>query len=178
MILQGIHYTSWGCMVWFAIRLTCNENSPSKQPIPVNTSLKFPHSCCIISALPLIIILALTQKEVIYFEMVSVFTQYFSALSASCIMFEFAKFWFIYYYVVITLHILNCVTVILLYILNCMLSFLVGHNCSFLPQEIIFYICVKALCFQHCLYLLYMVLLLKLDLTMYLDLPLLQNVCY
>ena len=83
---------------------TCNENVPSKQPIPVNTSLKSLCSCCIISTLALmslswldpgrrsfillvLLSIAFDLSSFFYSEMVSVLTQHFQLcqLPALCL---------------------------------------------------------------------------------------------
>ena len=58
---------------------------------------------------------------------------------------------------IFTLHISNCV-VVLLYVLTGYFYFLLPLIVVLLPQEIMFCICVRPLCFLHCLCLLYKVL--------------------
>ena len=67
---------------------------------------------------------------------------------------------------VFTLHMPNCVIVVLFYVLTGCLYFLLLPIILF-PQEIMFCICVKALCFHHCLCLFYVVLLSQLALLMF-----------
>ena len=68
---------------------------------------------------------------------------------------------------------IHCVTFVLLYIFKLCVNIFGSANCSFVALGNNFYLYVKALFFHHCLCLLYMVLLLKLDFMMSLDLLLL-----
>ena len=79
---------------------------------------------------------------------------------------------------IFTLHMPNCVNVVLLNVFNWVFLFLVATNCSFVAIGDNLLCMCKALCFHHCLHLLYMVLLLKLGFTMFLDLLLLLTICY